>query len=166
MTTKALGEARITFDLERTATLCDVEPQRLRNWISDGVIEPAIAGTRGRGKAHRFSAQQIIGLAAAVSMSRSLRGCSHEFFQQVFSRHANWKWSAVEQFLGLRNDAWSKEAFAAALSPTTPSPIHIGDEDMLVDLAETLMRVRGALREAIKEHPTFTNERMKGSRSK
>ncbi len=53
--------------------------QTLRDWITQGRIVPAYPGGRGKGKQHRFSHEQLIGLTVAAACLRSEIGCGHDY---------------------------------------------------------------------------------------
>jgi hypothetical protein len=61
----------LLFPIDRVANTIDLETQVLRNWVALGMIRPAMRGRKVRGRPHRFSVQQFIGLAYIVTMHRA-----------------------------------------------------------------------------------------------
>lgn len=57
--------------VEDVCSVCGINPQTLRNWISGGLVEPAVRGGYGPGRGHGFSVTQAVGLAVAEQLRRS-----------------------------------------------------------------------------------------------
>jgi hypothetical protein len=56
--------------------LCGLPPAAtLTEWLRKGVVVPADAGGKGRGRTRRFTLAQAVGLAVATQVYRSARGC-------------------------------------------------------------------------------------------
>ena len=119
---KALEEPVLLFSLHETAEAVELDPQSLREWVRAGVVAPAVPGSKGRGKSHKFGAEQGLGLAVACWLwLDDDRGCRRlDYLGENVKRHEAWGWQAVTHCLGLQQDAWTEEAYAKAMSTGPP----------------------------------------------
>ncbi len=62
------------FKTDEAAKLLNVHPQHLLDLIKVKMLKPAVPGG-GRGRVHLFSAQQVLGLAMFLALTKSSRGC-------------------------------------------------------------------------------------------
>jgi hypothetical protein len=104
-----------TFTLEEAAEICQVKAQILRNWVAAGDITPALPGGKGRGKVHRFSGQQLLGIAAVGAMYAH-RWTSRTQADAVLQMFSDMPDSALLHWLGVVQDARTEEADAAFAS--------------------------------------------------
>jgi DNA-binding transcriptional MerR regulator len=74
--------------VEEVCEVSGLEPQTLRNWISRGLITPAQGGGVGRGKGHRFSVMQTVGLVVAERVRASEQGCVLSYVGKVVEAFA------------------------------------------------------------------------------
>src|SRR4051812_39155332 len=69
--------------LNVVSDLCGIDPQVLRNRIAAGTLAPAHRGLIRRGKGHRFSMQQAVGICVATELWRSEQGCASSYFSKI-----------------------------------------------------------------------------------
>jgi hypothetical protein len=136
--------AKLSFLLEEAAEISLFRPQGLRKWIAKGRLVPAYPGSVGR--PHRFSPQQLVGLAVSAGMIKSPRGCSPEYAYRMVALFGAMSDEALAWWLGQR-DAWTEEAFAVwrghlpgVEEGTTPA-----DERAFEELKERVRRVGDAI---------------------
>jgi hypothetical protein len=98
-----------TFNLRETCQLCGITPTRLYIWIDHGRLVPAIRG-RGRGNQHRFTFQQVLGIAAASSLILT-RDASVEYTKAVLALFSNMTDAALEHWLE-QETPHTEEAYA------------------------------------------------------
>lgn len=114
----------MTWDLETTASICRLQAQVLRNWVAKGWIKPILLGSKGRGRSHRFSSQQVLGLIFARAVARSPRGCSHDYFFALVRQHAAMTEAALAEAFNLTSgeyEEWrGEEALAQWVSELCP----------------------------------------------
>jgi len=67
----------------RVCEIAEVPSTTLADWVAKGFVIPAVPGGVGRGKSHRFTVTQAVGVAVAVALSKSERGCSTEHAARV-----------------------------------------------------------------------------------
>jgi DNA-binding transcriptional MerR regulator len=109
------------FTLEEAAEVCGLNPQVLRNWVSGGHITPAIRGSTGR--THRFSCQQLLGLASIGALIRSERGCSRSYARELMARFEAITDAALADWMGGRADTCTEEGSAAWASIPEDTPV-------------------------------------------
>ncbi len=86
-----------------TNDICEmtgVAPSTLTEWVTAGVITPVVAGGPGRGNSRRFTSMSAVGIAVAVALAKSERGCAPAYVGAV-----------VEAFAAVTG-AWLREKFA------------------------------------------------------
>lgn len=116
-------EIEMLFTLNEAATICKIDPQCLRNWITEGIITPAKKGGVGKGNSHRFSPVQLIGLATVGALAVSERRCSHEYAAKVMRalEEGPDSMTVLNTWLDIKSDAYTEEAHAAWKTSTTAS---------------------------------------------
>ncbi|MBI1915632.1 MAG: MerR family transcriptional regulator [Planctomycetes bacterium] len=148
-------DMKMLFTTKEVAEICEVSAQTLRDWIAEGMIVPAVAGGKGRGCSHRFTAQQVLGIAVAVALWDSPRGCRRGYFAATAAHYNDWQWTALEHVLGLRKDEWSAEEFAKAVGPRSESltadRLLPEDVEMVRRMVRMMERARDAIRERLLE---------------
>jgi hypothetical protein len=115
MTTQLTLGAVPCFTVEETVDICEVKAQAIRNWVSEGSLTPAVPGGKGRSKPHRFSGQQLLGIAAVGAMN-SHRWTSRTQADAVLQMFSDMPDSALRHWLGVGQDARTQEADAAFAS--------------------------------------------------
>jgi hypothetical protein len=151
--TKRAG-AVMNFTLDQTAAICGINSQDLRDWVAHGIVTPIVPGGKGRGRCHRFSVQQVLGLIYTTALWKSPRGCRLPAFKEVLElavrMHNSMSRSAIEQLMGTRADAWSEEEFNRFVSPLKASEMeafrreHEEEDRMATD---GLVRLQAVVRE-------------------
>src|SRR5438046_275407 len=71
----------------------------LTAWVSQGIITPAEVGGPGRGRGHRFSLMQAVGIVVAARVHQSPRSCAPSYVGLI-----------VETF-GAKTEGWLLEQF-------------------------------------------------------
>lgn len=69
-----------------TSSICEVTgvaPSTLTEWVTTGVISPAVAGGPGRGNSRRFATTQAVGIAVAVALAKTCRGCAPTYVKAL-----------------------------------------------------------------------------------
>ena len=97
------------YTLDVAAEVSGMEPQTIRDLIVRGAIHPAKPGGKGRGKSHRFSNVQILGLAAWVRYRSE---------GAPFDRAAGVLW-----FVSTRDWDWLKAELLAGRTFPVPAPV-------------------------------------------
>jgi hypothetical protein len=106
------GAASVRFRHNETAFICEMSAKMLHNWVGEGRVVPAEPGSRGRYSGHRYSPQQLLGLAIVAAFVRSKRGCSADYVKEVLDTFTDMPDSALEHWLSTRRDAYTEEARA------------------------------------------------------
>lgn len=150
-------DSPITFTLQETARICGFDPQRLRQWISEGLLNPAVRGGRGPGNGHRFTPQQMIGLAMAWSFAP--KRCPTEVAIGKVNGCAKWKWSVVEHMLALNQDEFTEEAWAQVRGPRSGVELDDEDRDRCRRLKEHLCEISDAVRARLRQAEDGTDGR-------
>jgi hypothetical protein len=88
--------------------ICDIPQYTLRTMIRHGTITPTVTRKKGAGKRHEFSGQQLIGVAFAVGLIFSRRGCSREYARLVVSKYSSMPNEALARLIGAADD-WAEE---------------------------------------------------------
>src|SRR4051812_25776737 len=55
----------------------------LNEWVSKSIVRPVRRGGQGRGNSHLWSGKQVMGLAVAVALHQSERGCSPQYVAKL-----------------------------------------------------------------------------------
>jgi hypothetical protein len=137
-----------TFSLPEAASIVLVKPKLLHKWVESGRIVPAVLGSKGRGNSHRFSAQQLLGIAAAASLIRST-GASVEYTKEVLRLFGDMSDDALDHWLSAdKHSDRTEEAFG--VWKTAPILQDLGnppaDEDAIRDLVGRMERAEHAIK--------------------
>jgi hypothetical protein len=106
---------RVDFTLSEAAQITQLRPQAIRDWVMYGHIVPLVRGTSGPGNQHRFSGQQLIGMAAVSAMAAH-RWCSKDQAIEVLRTFAEMSDLALMDELGMGDAAGHAEEAAAAFA--------------------------------------------------
>jgi hypothetical protein len=60
---------------------CELPPQTLRDWVTRSLIVPKEKGGKGRGKSHKFSERQSVGIAYIGTLFLGPTGCRSEYIR-------------------------------------------------------------------------------------
>lgn len=109
--------------LIKTADVCrltGVSWAKLADWVRKGLITPAVKGTKGHGKSHKFTLLQAIGLAFTAPLGWGVDTTTEavaEFERMDEDELVAW-------LLEERMSSWAEERVAAkkAARPVLPSP--------------------------------------------
>jgi hypothetical protein len=169
---KPLASEEVLFPLKEAADLCgDIKGQYLRDAVKRGLLTPVKRGARGRGHSHYFSVGQILGIQWVVSKSWGLVRDRWQLAEmvKVIREHESWPWTAVENFLGLKRDAWSDEVLAKVLQPQPRTqeeqeildiilerPMPEEDWNRCLWLAKQRLRLRDAILIKLGRNPRIT----------
>jgi hypothetical protein len=115
---ETMTERRVTFTLKEAAAITQLRPQAIRDWCMYGHLTPVVHGTPGPGKQHRFSGQQVIGLAA-VSAMYAKKWTTRTMGNAVLQMFSEMSDAALLDWLGL-DDPSGRGAEAGAAFDTHP----------------------------------------------
>lgn len=74
--------------IDDVAAVSGLDPQTLRGWVADGLIEPTERLGEGRGRGHRFAVPTAVGLVVAAEVRRSDRGCALAYVGRLVAAFA------------------------------------------------------------------------------
>jgi DNA-binding transcriptional MerR regulator len=159
---KTNASPQLTFSLNEAAEICLVRSRLLHRWIEEGRLVPAVSGSKGRGRTHRFSPQQLLGITVVAGLIWSKRGCSAEYGKEVMHHFGKMSAETLDHWLGLgepaqrksRIDERTEEAFAAWKQGTPilqnlGNPQLPGDAEALRDIMTRLERTERAIKETL-----------------
>ena len=116
------AEQAMTFTLHEAADILNVEPHWIKNRIQEGLIVPAERGGKGKGKVHKFSLPQMVGLTVGLWWYLDVgkgRQMLSTHFKETYDRYSLWTQEEAEALVGLRtdeSDPWTAEALAKRLA--------------------------------------------------
>jgi DNA-binding transcriptional MerR regulator len=101
---------------EEVSGACGLDPQILREWINNGLIEPAMRGGKGRGRSHRFSDKQAVGIARATVFYLSKWGLSRDGIKSIVSDMEETPDGAMRAWIERVRDPYRQERFAELIA--------------------------------------------------
>src|SRR5262249_34838705 len=115
-------------------------------------ITPAVIGTSGSGRGHKFSTGQVLGLAVVGAMLASPRGCCNECTRAVVAHFGDMSPAYLDGRLGEDSpevDAAEAAFFNHPLFAPSGKPLSPGHEAIMADIRDRIGRVLDAVRERL-----------------
>ena len=90
----------VTFSSAETSAIAGVGERKLENMITFKQFKPFIVGTRGKGRGHRFSGQQLYAIAVVGALQRAGKSPSSDYIKEVFAMFEGMSDDALTEFSG------------------------------------------------------------------
>jgi hypothetical protein len=136
------------FSLKDVAAVMEEYPQKVRNWVSSGVIVPAVLGSRSRGDQHQFTAQQLFGLGMAHVMWR-WNAYPTDYLTETVEKFSSYTWADVCEFLQIGNTGATRESFVMRHPELRPEARKSSPFTGTVEEAKEILRRVMVIREVV-----------------
>jgi|SRR5579884_472574 len=133
----------LTLTINEICQVIKVPYSLLWRWIKAGYICPKARGQRGRGQAHLFSVQQVIGIAVITAVHKST-GAQPDYIRNTMVEVEKMSDQEIKDWMNGAPSPWQEEETAyakASVELLLPDP-----SPLLIDMIERIERVLQYLR--------------------